>query len=168
MAKILLGCPLREVMLNKLPYIKLLKNNINIKSIKKQKLSIMKKIYFIALMSAFALAAFSCNKEATEIVDKTEYDVILLVQVYTSSSSSSSYKAAKNVALTLVDHGKTCTTDSEGKATLKLQQGEYRLSVEKGYEFSSGYGYVEEFDSEEYYVFSVYGNALEIITLRED
>jgi hypothetical protein len=64
--------------------------------------------------------------------------------------------------------GKTCTTDSEGKATLKLQQGEYRLSVE-GYEFSSGYdGYVAEFDNEEYYVLNVYGNALKIITLRKN
>ena len=154
--------------MKKLLYMKHL-NNANIKNIKKTKntlktnLFIMKKIYFIALMSAFALATISCNKE-TEIVDKTEYDVILLVESYSISSSSSSTKPAKNVVLTLVDYGKTCTTDNEGKATLKLQSGSYRITVEKGYEFSS---YYSSFDDEDYYELSVYGNTVRKITLRE-
>jgi hypothetical protein len=129
----------------------------------------MKKIFFAALMGTFALATTSCNKDATEIVDKTEYDVILLVEghTYNTSNYTSTYKPLKNAKITLLDYDKTYTTDGDGKATLTLPQGRYRLTVE-----SSGYdryysGNYSSFDGEEYYILSVYGNTVEKIVLTK-
>jgi uncharacterized membrane protein len=128
----------------------------------------MKKIFFAALMGTFALATTSCNKDATEIVDKTEYDVIILVEGYEKTSSGTyDYEDAEpldKATITLVDYDKTCTTDSKGKATLTLQQGTYRVTVEKkGYKSSSNS------ESEDIYetTLEVYGNTFEDFQLYE-
>jgi hypothetical protein len=118
----------------------------------------MKKFFFAALMGTFALATTSCNKDATEIVDKTEYDVILLVEGYKKTSSGYDYEDPRpldKVTITLVDYDRTCTTDSEGKATLTLQQGTYRVTVEK-----NGYKSFSYDESDDIYesTLEVYGN----------
>ncbi|MDR0711466.1 MAG: carboxypeptidase-like regulatory domain-containing protein [Prevotellaceae bacterium] len=121
----------------------------------------MKKISFFALLSIFALATSSCNKDPMEIVDKTEYDVTIFVEGYSSSSDRT---PLSGVEITLIDYGTIVTTDRDGKATLKLQRGEYRITIKKsGYEYTS---YYNSFDGEEYTTISVEGNIAEVITLR--
>jgi hypothetical protein len=119
----------------------------------------MKKISFFALMSMFALATPSCDKE-TEIVDKTEYDVIVLVESYEKNSSGSydynDTKSLEGARITLVDYGTTVTTNSDGKATLKLQLGSYRVTVEKNGYRSSSYSDSDDIQTSE---LEVYGNA---------
>ena len=145
-------------------------------------------------MGAFALATISCNKEPTEMVDKTEYNVTILVEGRTIKTQTPSeyqpgsyyieynddYKALKGVTIKLLDYDKTCTTDSDGKATLTLQLGEYRIAVEKdeyGYEQYYTYypsepssGYSDNFSSfgeEKFIGLDVEGNTVEKITLYE-
>ncbi|MDR0414197.1 MAG: carboxypeptidase-like regulatory domain-containing protein [Prevotellaceae bacterium] len=115
----------------------------------------MKKISFIALMGILTLMTTSCNKE-TEIIDKTEYDVIILVK-------SSDDRPLKDVTLTLLDYNKITKTNSDGKATFNLPNGDYRLQVEKsGY---SSYSSSNSFDGIDYTNIQVRGNTYEPITL---
>jgi hypothetical protein len=128
----------------------------------------MKKNFFIALMSTFALATTSCSKDAKEAVDKTEYSVVVLVEEYNYNSSTGKRKALKGAEVALLDYNQAATTDDDGKATLTLQRGDYRISVKKqGYKYYDSYD-VETFDSEKYAILTVRGNQAKTFTLSKD
>jgi hypothetical protein len=129
----------------------------------------MKKIFFFALLSAFTLITTSCNKDdATEMVDKTEYKVIILVQGY-SSSPKYTYEALEDATIKFLDYDKTYTTDKDGKATLTLQQGEYRIAVThedyNDYYLSSSYDNIASFEGKKYFKLDVEGNTTKVVTL---
>jgi hypothetical protein len=126
----------------------------------------MKKNFFIALMGTFALATTSCSKDAKEAVDKTEYTVVVLVEYYNSSTGKR--KALEGAEVALLDYNQAATTDDDGKATLTLQRGNYRMSIEKkGYKYYDTYN-VNTFDSEEYVTLRVRGNQAEAFTLSDE
>jgi hypothetical protein len=122
----------------------------------------MKKISFFALMSMFALATPSCDKDATDFVDKTEYSVVILVEGRNSNSSSDAIPL-DGATVKFLDLDKTLTTDAKGKATLTLTTGTYRISVEKSsYEYSSS---TYSFGSDEFVRVNVSSNTFTTITL---
>jgi hypothetical protein len=125
----------------------------------------MKKISFIAMMGIFSLMATSCNKE-TEIIDKTEYSVIILVEEYeyVNSTGKSKYTPLSGVTIKFPDYpDRTYTTGADGKVTFSIQQGSYRITSEK-----SGYEYYNYYSSSEYETLSVHGNEFKQITLQEE
>jgi ABC-type Fe3+-hydroxamate transport system substrate-binding protein len=131
----------------------------------------MKKFFFFALLSAFTLAATSCNKDdATETVDKTEYTVNIFVAElsYNASKGTYSYDPLEGVTITLLDYGKTCTTGKDGKATLTLPLGNYRVTVTKdNYDYSTPSTYPTTFGKEKYLMLDVEGNDVWTIVLNE-
>jgi hypothetical protein len=122
----------------------------------------MKKILLFALMNTFALAITFCSSDATERIDKTEYTVVILVEEYNSGKNNT---GVENAEITLLDYDKTYATDKNGKATLTLQWGTYRMTVKKdGYEYYDAYS-SDDFDGEEYLTLRISGNDVEKITL---
>lgn len=120
-------------------------------------------------MSMFALATTSCDKDATEVIFKTEHNVVILVESYrsdtalvTNGGKSNYYDYNKGqsiyylvtgktaplegVAIKFLDIDKTLTTDAKGKVSVTLPAGNYRVSIKKdGYTYYKEYSY---YDSE--------------------